>query len=76
MQFPSQLLADGRLYLIGNKLCPQKVFINLRVQILTVCNNEKGKVADAFVLDFAGKHNYIVAFAAALDMPENTSLAV
>ena len=76
-QFFTQLLTIRRLYLIliGNKLCTQEVLINLRIQIFTVCNDKKCKVARTFMLDLTSEHNHRIALATTLSMPEYTQLA-
>ena len=77
-QFFTQLLAVGGLYLvlIGNKFGTQEVLINLRIQIFTVSNDKKGKIASTFMLNLSGKHNHGIALTAALGMPEHTQLTL
>ena len=49
--------------------------MDLIVQVLTVCNNEEGKIPRHFALDLASEKHHGVGFSAALGVPENAQLA-
>ena len=76
LQELSQLLAVlGLAFFIStNNFGANKVFMYLGVKVITVSDNEEGKVTIHLSLDLTGKHNHRVGFTRTLRMPEYTQL--
>jgi hypothetical protein len=49
----------------------EEVAVNLPVKIVTIGDDDEGKIACEFAKDFAGVEDHREAFAAALSVPEN-----
>ena len=51
-------------------------FVDLRVEVRAVCEDEEGEVAAEFAVYFAGEEYHRVAFASALCVPEDAQFAL
>ena len=51
-------------------------FVDLRVQVCAICEDEEGEVAAEFAMYFAGEEYHGVAFASALCVPEDAQFAL